>query len=175
MDTNTKENGTEMALFSRSPLATARKDKDATHNAWHCGSLLKGRRRGLFDDSMGKLDAKRAELTAAENEPSDPETGEFRDTTALRDEIARGDLVKTPSDRVLQPARTRRRAGIDQHREYDLHHDACHLVARGLSGLNRLVTTAHRHPFPRQRSNGPVWHAYLSMLFPRRSRAHQRR
>src|ERR1700738_3332915 len=102
MDTNTKENGTEMALFSRSPLATARKDKDATHNAWHCGSLLKGRRRGLFDDSMGKLDAKRAELTAAENEPSDPETGEFRDTTALRDEIARLEIEVERRQRELE-------------------------------------------------------------------------
>lgn len=102
MDIESKEK--EMGLFTKSEIGQKRDAASKAHSAWHTASLLSGRRRGLLDDSQGKLDAARAIVAAGEAEPSDEITGEFRDLSAERAEVTRLEDAVSRRQRELEAA-----------------------------------------------------------------------
>lgn len=59
------------------------------HQAWHVCAQQTGRKRGWRNDAVEALAAAQKKLDAAEAEPINPETGEVRDTSAERIEVAR--------------------------------------------------------------------------------------
>lgn len=78
-----------MGLFTKSSTTLKRDAKETAHKAWHTWSLQVGRKRGWFTDDVAAFDAVAAIIAAAHAEPSDPETGKFKDVSAEEAEAAR--------------------------------------------------------------------------------------
>ena len=76
-------------LFTRSEINTLRDAATAAHRAWHAFSLQVGRKKSWCEKDGESLAEVRASIAAVEASPSDPETGELPDSTALRNEEAR--------------------------------------------------------------------------------------
>jgi hypothetical protein len=110
VDIETKEN--EVGIFTRavgakSTITIRREAAQITHQAWHNGpdgTQQVGRKRGWYNNAVTALEAAQAKLDAAEAEPINQETGEVRDTTPERLEVARLQSVVEKHRRELQAA-----------------------------------------------------------------------
>src|SRR5712671_2679450 len=83
----TQENS--MAFFVKSKRNQLSSAKATADSKWLSACQQAGRKRSWWEKDGGTLAAKEAELAAAEAAPSDPETGELRDCSALRAEVMR--------------------------------------------------------------------------------------
>ncbi len=78
-----------MAFFTKSAINIKREAKDAGHQTWHVCAQQTGRKRVWLNNAVASLAVAQAKLYAAEAEPINSETGEVRDTSAERIEVAR--------------------------------------------------------------------------------------
>ena len=88
----------------KSTITIRREAAQIKHQAWHVDSLQFGRKRAWLDAAVAALAVAQAKLDAAEAEPINPETGEVRDTSAERIEVARLKAVVEKHERSVQEA-----------------------------------------------------------------------